>query len=111
MEGNGCYARWCNGRYPRSFDSKVFKVNDTSLHELVIGKKEKPKKMTETKNMLLFRKWDTSGIEIIDPGLKTSISLRNSVLPYTYGRSALKRFNKNDTKHCRKTCQQIDALW
>ena len=53
--------------------------------------------MTETKNMLLFRKWDTSGIEIIDPGLKTSISLRNSVLPYTYGRSALKRFNKNDT--------------
>ena len=47
--------------------------------------------------MLLFRKWDTSGIEIIDPGLKTSISLRNSVLPYTYGRSALKRFNKNDT--------------
>ena len=47
-------------------------------------------------NILLFRKWDMSGIEIIDPGLRTAISLRKQILPYTYGRSALKRFNKAD---------------
>ncbi len=52
--------------------------------------------MAETKNMLLFRKWDLSNIEVKDPGLKTAISLRKQILPYTYGRSALKRFNKSD---------------
>lgn len=52
--------------------------------------------MAKTQNLLLFRKWDLSDIEIEDPGLKTSISLRKMILPYTYGRSALKRFNKAD---------------
>ncbi len=52
--------------------------------------------MAETKNLLLFRKWDLSDIEIKDPGLKTAISLRKQILPYTFGRSALKRFNKAD---------------
>ena len=52
--------------------------------------------MAETKNLLLFRKWDLSDIEIKDPGLKTAISLRKQILHYTYGRSALKRFNKAD---------------
>ncbi len=50
--------------------------------------------MTDTPNLLLFRKWDLSGIEIKDPGLKTTISLRKSVMPLTFGRSSLKRFNK-----------------
>jgi len=50
--------------------------------------------MPETQNLLLFRKWDLSDIEIHDPGLKTAISLRKMILPLTYGRSALKRFNK-----------------
>jgi len=54
------------------------------------------REMAETKNMLLFRKWDLSNIEVKDPGLKTAISLRKQILPYTYGRSALKRFNKAD---------------
>ena len=31
--------------------------------------------MAETKNLLLFRKWDLSNIEVKDPGLKTAISL------------------------------------
>ena len=46
--------------------------------------------MAETKNLLLFRKWDLSDIEVVDPGLKTAISLRKQILPYTFGRSALK---------------------
>ena len=50
--------------------------------------------MAQTQNLLLFRKWDLSNIEIHDPGLKTAISLRKMILPLTYGRSALKRFNK-----------------
>ena len=32
--------------------------------------------MAQTQNLLLFRKWDLSDIEIVDPGLKTAISLR-----------------------------------
>lgn len=52
--------------------------------------------MTEAPNLLLFRKWDLSGVEIKDPGLKTVISLRRSILPHTFGRSSLKRFNKTE---------------
>lgn len=50
--------------------------------------------MAETANLLLFRKWDLSNIEIKDPGLKNAISVKKIVMPLTYGRSALKRFNK-----------------
>ena len=49
-----------------------------------------------TQNILLFRKWDISQIEIKDPGLKTSISLKETTFPMDFGRSALKRFNKAD---------------
>lgn len=52
--------------------------------------------MAQTQNLLLFRKWDLSDIEIQDPGLKTAISLKKQVIPYTFGRSALKRFNKTE---------------
>ena len=45
-------------------------------------------------NLLLFRKWNLEGIEVHDPGLVSAISLRRMILPYTYGRSALKKFNK-----------------
>ena len=61
--------------------------------------------MTEQK-LLLFRKWDTSEIEIKDLGLQTqctsgdkalsSISLKSVIYPIDYGRSALKRFNKGE---------------
>ena len=47
-------------------------------------------------NLLLFRKWDLEGITVSDPGLTGAISLRRMILPYTYGRSALKKFNKAD---------------
>ncbi len=50
--------------------------------------------MAQTRNLLLFRKWDVSNIEVHDPGLKTAISLKKQIIPYTFGRSALKRFNK-----------------
>ena len=50
--------------------------------------------MADTPNLLLFRKWDLDGIEIKDPGLKSVISLKKTIMPLTYGRSSLKRFNK-----------------
>lgn len=50
--------------------------------------------MTETQNVLLFRKWDLSRIEIKDPGLRNVISLKKEIMPMSFGRSALKRFNK-----------------
>ena len=49
-----------------------------------------------TQGLLLFRKWNISEIEIKDLGLKTSISLKETVFPMDFGRSALKRFNKAD---------------
>ncbi|MGQ0795463.1 MAG: 30S ribosomal protein S7 [Nitrosopumilaceae archaeon] len=52
--------------------------------------------MVETSNLLLFRKWDLSNIAIKDPGLKNAISVKKTIIPLTFGRSALKRFNKAD---------------
>ena len=52
--------------------------------------------MGETQKLLLFRKWDLSDIAIQDRGLKNVISLRQCIMPLTFGRSALKRFNKAD---------------
>ena len=46
------------------------------------------------KTLLLFRKWDTTEIEINDVGLKTAISLKQVITPLDFGRSALKRYNK-----------------
>ena len=46
--------------------------------------------------LLLFRKWDTTEITIKDIGLKTAISLKQTIIPLDFGRSALKRFNKAD---------------
>ena len=37
-------------------------------------------------NVLLFRKWDISQIEIKDPGLKTAISLKETIFPIDFGR-------------------------
>ena len=49
-----------------------------------------------TQNILLFRKWELSEIEIKDIGLKTAISLKKTIMPMDFGRSALRRFNKAD---------------
>ena len=49
-----------------------------------------------TQNILLFRKWDLTEIEIKDVGLKTAISLKKTTVPMDFGRSALRRFNKAD---------------
>ncbi len=50
--------------------------------------------MGQTVKLLLFRKWDTSEIQIHDVGLKNAISLKQIIMPLSSGRSALKRFNK-----------------
>ena len=45
---------------------------------------------------MLFRKWDSSDVEVKDIGLKDAISLRKTIFPMDFGRSALRRFNKAD---------------
>src|ERR671931_1455272 len=48
-------------------------------------------------NMLLFNKWDTSGIEITDHGLQRVISLKPSaVIPISFGRHEHQRLKKAD---------------
>lgn len=63
--------------------------------------------MAETQNLLLFRKWDLSNIEIKDPGLKNVISLKKEVIPLSFGRSALKRFNKADVNIVERLTNKI----
>ena len=61
----------------------------------------------ETQNLLLFRKWDLSNIEIKDVGLKNAISLKKTIMPLTFGRSALKRFNKADVNIVERLANKI----
>ncbi|HET6590767.1 MAG TPA: 30S ribosomal protein S7 [Candidatus Nitrosocosmicus sp.] len=49
----------------------------------------------EQVNLLLFSKWDTTNIEIIDPGLKNVIHLSPSMkIPITFGRHEHQRLKK-----------------
>ena len=63
--------------------------------------------MAETQNLLLFRKWDLSNIEIKDRGLKNAISLKKTIIPMTFGRSALKRFNKAEVNLVERLANKI----
>jgi small subunit ribosomal protein S7 len=46
-------------------------------------------------NILLFNKWDTSKIEVKDPGLQRAISLKSAgVIPITFGRHEHQRLKK-----------------
>ncbi|MBM3896817.1 MAG: 30S ribosomal protein S7 [Thaumarchaeota archaeon] len=63
--------------------------------------------MGETQKLLLFRKWDLSDIAIQDKGLQNVISLRQSIMPLTFGRSALKRFNKADVNIVERLVNKI----
>ena len=64
----------------------------------------------DDQKLLLFRKWDTTEITINDIGLKTAISLKQSILPLDFGRSALKRFNKADENIVERFSPEIDIL-
>src|SRR3989338_502587 len=46
-------------------------------------------------SLKLFGKWDTSGIEIKDPGLHGYINLKPLIVPKTSGRNVKKQFWKN----------------
>jgi len=63
--------------------------------------------MTETQNLLLFRKWDLTKIDINDPGLRNVISLKREIVPISFGRSALKRFNKTEVNIVERLVNKI----
>ncbi|MEE8239615.1 MAG: 30S ribosomal protein S7 [Nitrososphaerales archaeon] len=45
--------------------------------------------------LLLFRKWEFDGVKINDPGLKSVISLKPTVVPTSMGRHEHKKFMKS----------------
>ena len=51
---------------------------------------------TASPEFKLFGRWDTKDVAVSDNSLRNAISLRQVVVPMTYGRSALKRFNKEE---------------
>ena len=48
----------------------------------------------EQVHIQLFHKWDATGIEINDPGLKNVIGLKPAVIPVTFGRHEHQRLKK-----------------
>lgn len=48
-------------------------------------------------NFKVFNKWEISGIQVNDPGLKNYINLREVLVPRTHGKYAKTRFWKNKT--------------
>jgi len=62
---------------------------------------------TQTQNLLLFRKWDLTKIDIKDPGLRNVISLKREIVPISFGRSALKRFNKTEVNIVERLVNKI----
>ena len=111
VEGMGATQGGAMGDIP-GVRFKIFKVNNTSLRELVLGKKEKAKEIElSEQKLLLFRKWDTTEIEIKDLGLKTAISLKQVIIPLDFGRSALKRYNKGQVNIVERLSKQTNAFW
>ncbi len=55
---------------------------------------EKEEELPNYDHIKLFNKWSYTDIEIIDPGLKAYISLRQVIIPHTGGRYAHRRFKK-----------------
>lgn len=45
-------------------------------------------------NLLLFRKWDLTEVQIDDPGLRRVVSLKPCIIPTSFGRHERKRFRK-----------------
>jgi small subunit ribosomal protein S7 len=50
----------------------------------------------EQPELLLFGKWDSTDVQIIDVGLARYISLKPVLIPHTSGRHAHKRFHKSN---------------
>ena len=67
--------------------------NNDTVDEVVA---EEPKSFHEAPDLLLFGKWDSTTVEVKDPGLIRYISLRPVLLPHTSGRHAKKRFWKSN---------------
>jgi small subunit ribosomal protein S7 len=52
------------------------------------------KQSLEYPNLLLWNRWDLTGIKIQDPGLQTVISLKPMLVPHSGGRHEHKKFGK-----------------
>jgi len=55
----------------------------------------------------LFGKWDFSGIEVLDPGLKDYICLRPVLTPLSFGRHEKRRFAKSKVNIVERLVNQL----
>lgn len=52
--------------------------------------------MGDNREIILFRKWSSEGVEVKDPGLKRYISLKSIYIPHSMGRHEHGRFRKSE---------------
>ncbi len=52
--------------------------------------------MDDDREIILFRKWSSEGVEVKDPGLKRYISLKSIYIPHSMGRHEHGRFRKSE---------------
>ncbi len=73
--------------------SEEEKITETEEDETIT---EEPAAMPHVSpDLLLFGKWDSTEVEIKDPGLVNYISLKPVLIPHTSGRQAHRRFRKS----------------
>ena len=57
--------------------------------------------------LLLFRRWNCSGVEIKDPGLKEVVCLAPTLIPISFGRHEHKRFAKSRVNIVERLCNNL----
>ena len=57
--------------------------------------------------LLLFRKWNFSDVEIKDPGLKEVLCLTPTLIPTSFGRHEHKRFAKSRVNIVERLCNNL----
>ena len=58
-------------------------------------------------SLLLFRKWNFSDVEIVDPGLKEVICLEPTLMPTSFGRHEHKKFAKSRVNIVERLCNNL----
>jgi len=79
-----------------SEDEKTEAENEAAEEEDAVEEEKEPEKPHIPPDLLLFNKWDSTAVDLKDPGLVRYISLKPVIIPHTSGRHARKRFHKSD---------------
>ena len=58
-------------------------------------------------SLLLFEKWDSSGVVVADMGLQRYLKISPSIIPNTFGKKANKRFGKEESHVVERLANKI----